>query len=388
MKRKVNLGILGCGSIFRSMHLPSLLKLADKFNIVSVYDNDSRALKLALRSLPRGLNLRFSAGPEEILSDTSIAAIAVLTSTSAHVKYTLQALKNKKHVFLEKPAAVLPRDVKRIIAAEKKYRRYVQVGMVLRYSSFYKEICRIVDSGKYGKVLWMNWLETRPFDPMLWRYINSKTEGDAIIHDKAVHQINLFNRFAGSKPAEAAAFGGQYLINPRTYTRVRAFRNVVKLKGDSNDNLMAIIKYKNGVKASITVSYVSPHARESRWIIQLEKAKIVAHFETFARAGKRSKHKWKGNPSSIYIFADNRKYPVAWKYPMSYPPDDANLAFYDEYPDEPMHPGSGGQWKEFYETVTRGVKPESSTNVALEDIIVAKAIDDAIKKKKVIKISS
>ena len=71
---------------------------------------------------------------------------------------------------------------------------------------------------------------------------------------------------------------------------------------------------------------------------------------------------------------------------MSYPPDDTNLAFYDEYPDEPMHPGSGGQWKEFYETVTRGVKPESSTAVALEDIIVAKAIDDAIKKKIVIKI--
>jgi len=386
MKKKVNLGILGCGSIFRSMHLPSLLNLADRYNIISLYDTDSRAIKLARTSLPAKLNVKFTKTPEEILKDPAIDAIAVLTSTSAHVKYTLQALKHGKYVFLEKPAAVLPADVKRIIAAEKKYRRFVQVGMVLRYSSFYKELCRIIDSGKYGKVLWMNWLETRPFDPMIWRYIDSAKEGDAIIHDKAVHQINLFNRFAGAKPAETAAFGGQYLINPRTYSKVRAFRNEVKLKGDSNDNLMAIIKYKNGVKASITVSYVSPHARESRWIIQLEKAKIVAHFETFAMANKNSKRKWKGNPSSIYIFADNKKYPVAWRYPMSYPPDDTNLAFYDEYPDEPMHPGSGGQWKEFYETVTRGVKPESSTAVALEDIIVAKAIDDAIKKKKVIKI--
>jgi len=386
MKKKVNLGILGCGSIFRSMHLPSLLNLADRYNIISLYDTDSRAIKLARTSLPARLNVKFTKTPEEILKDPAIDAIAVLTSTSAHVKYTLQALKYGKHVFLEKPAAVLPADVKRIIAAEKKYRRFVQVGMVLRYSSFYKELCRIIDSGKYGKVLWMNWLETRPFDPMIWRYIDSAKEGDAIIHDKAVHQINLFNRFAGAKPAETAAFGGQYLINPRTYSKVRAFRNEVELKGDSNDNLMAIIKYKNGVKASITVSYVSPHARESRWIIQLEKAKIVAHFETFAMANKNSKRKWKGNPSSIYIFADNKKYPVAWRYPMSYPPDDTNLAFYDEYPDEPMHPGSGGQWKEFYETVTRGVKPESSTAVALEDIIVAKAIDDAIKKKIVIKI--
>lgn len=386
MNRKVNLGILGCGSVFRSMHLPSLLNLGSKYNITSVFDTDSKAIRLTKKLLPHHLKVKFAINADEVIKGPSINAVAVLTSTSVHVKYTLDALRSGKYVFLEKPAAVLPKDVKRIIAAEKKYRRYVQVGMVLRYSSFYKELCRIIDSGKYGKVLWMNWLETRPFDPYIWRYNNTAVNGDAIIHDKAVHQINLFNRFAGAKPAEAAAFGGQYLINPKTFSKVRAFSSEVMLKGESNDNLMALIKYKNGVKASLTVSYVSPHARESRWIIQLEKAKIVAHFETFVKANSPSKRKWKGNPSSIYLFADDKKLPVVWKYPMSYPPGDSNLAFYDEYKDEHMHPGSGAQWKAFYRTVTGNAKPESNTKVALEDIIVAKAIGDAIKKKKVIKI--
>lgn len=387
MKKLINLGILGCGSVFRSMHLPSLLNQKDKYKIRAVYDTDNKAIKLTQRVLAGKIDLNIADCAEQIFKDPAIEAVAVLTGTSAHVKYTLQALKHRKYVFLEKPAAVLPKDVKRIIAAEKKYGRYVQVGMVLRYSSFYKELCRIIDSEKYGRVLWMNWLETRPFDPMIWRYSNTALNGDAIIHDKAVHQINLFNRFAGAKPVETAAFGGQYLINPKTFSKVRAFRNEVKLKGDSNDNLMAIIKYKNGVKASITVSYVSPHARESRWIIQLEKAKIIAHFETFVSANSASKRKWEGNPSSIYVFSDNKKYPVVWKYPMSYPPDENNLVFYDEYKDEPMHPGSGAQWKAFYETVTKNIKPESSTKVALDDIIVAKAIDEAIKMKKVIRIS-
>ena len=387
MLKKVNLGIIGCGSVFRQMHLPSLLSLGSKSRIISVYDTNSKAMSLTKKLLPHNLKIKFAANADEVIKDPSVNAVAVLTSTSVHVKYTLDALRSGKCVFLEKPAAVLPKDVKRIIAAEKKYRRYVQVGMVLRYSSFYNELCRIIDSGKYGKVLWMNWLETRPFDPYIWRYNNTSLNGDAIIHDKAVHQINLFNRFAGAKPAEAAAFGGQYLINPKTYSRVRAFSGEVMLKGESNDNLMALIKYKNGVKASLTVSYVSPHARESRWIIQLEKAKIVAHFETFVKANSASKRKWKGNPSSIYLFADDKKLPVVWKYPMSYPPVDSNLAFYDEYKDEHMHPGSGAQWKAFYRTVTGNAKPESNTKVALEDIIVAKAIDDAIKKKRVIRIS-
>ncbi len=385
MKTRINLGIFGCGAVSRLMHLPALLNNKHKFNIVSLYDINENALKLTAK-LFANENLNFVKLPSEILSNPKIDSVAVLTSTSSHLRYTLTALQNKKHVFLEKPAAVLPKDVEKIIKYEKKYKRYCQVGMVLRYSSFYRELQKIIGSGKYGKVLWMNWLETRPFDPMLWRYNNTAINGDAIIHDKAVHQINLFNQFAGSKPIEVSAMGGQYLINPNTFSKVRAFSREVMLKGESNDNIMALIKYKNGVKASLTVSYVSPHARESRWVIQLEKAKIVAHVETLVSPNKNSKRRWKGNPSSIYLFKDDNKYPVVWKYPMSYPPTDKNLVFYDEYKDEPLHPGSGAQWDAFYNTVTKNVKPESNTAIALQDIIVAKAIDDSIKKKKVIDI--
>jgi len=388
MKNKVNLGVLGCGAIFRKMHLPSLFSLRNKFNIVSVFDNNAEAIKLTAAEKESRMINSYASSADDILRSPVIDAIAVITSTEAHLKYTLKALNNGKHVFLEKPAAVLPSEVKKIIAAEKKNKKYVQVGMVLRYSSFYKELCRISDSKKYGKLLWMNWLETRPFDPYIWRYIDTKRNGDAIIHDKAVHQINLFNRFAGAKPARVAAFGGQYLINPKKYSKVRAFSTEVMLKGDSNDNLMSIIEYKNGVKASITISYVSPHSRESRWILQFEKAKIVAHFETFVSPNNPSKRKWSGHPSSIYIFKDNNKLPVPWRYPMSYPPDERNLEFYDEYKNEPMHPGSQAQWKEFYNTVIKNTKPESNTSIALEDIIVAKAMDDSIKKGKIISLTS
>ncbi len=384
MKKRVNLGIIGCGTVFRLMHLPALLRHKDKFNIVSVYDINKNALKFTKKLFSMNVSCIYAKCPSEIFSNPNIDAIAVLTSTSSHLEFTLSALQSRKHVFLEKPAAVLPKDVVKIIKFEKKYNRFCQIGMVLRYSSFYRELQKIIYSGKYGKVLWMNWLETRPFDPMMWRYNSTAINGDAIIHDKAVHQINLFNQFADSKPSEVSAMGGQYLINPKTYNKVRAFNREVKLKGESNDNLMALIKYKNGAKASLTVSYVSPHARESRWVIQLEKAKIVAHFETFVYPNECSKRKWKGNPSSIYLFKDNYKYPVVWKYPMSYPPSDKNLVFYDEYKDEPLHPGSGAQWEAFYKTVVNNIKPESNTQIALQDIIVAKAIDDSIKKKKVI----
>ncbi|MBZ0203018.1 MAG: Gfo/Idh/MocA family oxidoreductase [Ignavibacteria bacterium] len=387
MKKTLNLCIIGAGAVFRLMHLPALLNLNDKFRIKSVYDPDPKALSKTAKVLSRRTkDPMFTACPAEILSDEGIDAVAVLTPTSAHFRYTIDSLKKRKHVFLEKPAAVNLQDVKKIITAERKYRRFVQVGMVLRYSSFYLELKKLIDSGKYGKVLWMNWLETRPFDPMLWRYNNTKLNGDAIIHDKAIHQINLFNDFAGAKPKCVLASGGQYLLSGSRYSKVRAFSSEVKLKGESCDHLMAIIEYKNKVKASLTVSYVSPHARESRWIIQLESAKIVAHFETFVSRSPGTKHKWNGNPSCIYLFKDNRNQEIPWKHPMSYPPQDKNLVFYDEYKNEPLHPGSTAQWIAFYDSIINNRKPVCNTALALEDIAAANAIASSIKKGKVIRL--
>ncbi len=387
MKKALNIGIIGTGAVLRLMHLPALLRLNDKFRIISVYDSDPKAVgRIADMLHLKSRDPFFADSPDDVISNKEIDAIAVLTPTSTHSKYTVDSLNESKHVFLEKPAAIYQGDLKKIITAERRNRKFVQVGMVLRYSSFYLELKKLIKSGKYGKVLWMNWLETRPFDPMLWRYNNTKNSGDAIIHDKAIHQINLFNDFAGAKPELVMASGGQYLLSSRRRTAVRAFSSEVMLKGESCDHLMAIIEYRNKVKASLTVSYVSPHARESRWIIQLEKAKIVAHFETFVSRSYGKKHGWKGNPSCIYLFKDDRKHKIPWKYPMSYPPGDKNLVFYDEYRNEPLHPGSTAQWKAFYDSITNNRKPACNTKVALEDIVVANAIDDSIKMKKVIRL--
>lgn len=386
MHKPVNIGIIGAGAVSRLMHLPALLKMKKKFNVSAVCDTDTEQLVRTVNGLPIGNKTFLTANPAAVYSNKEIEAVAVLTPTSSHIDLTLKSLAGKKHVFLEKPAAVFSKDVKKIIAAEKKAKRYVQVGMVLRYSAFYRELMKIISSGKYGRVMWMNWLETRPFDPMMWRYNDTDKNGDAIIHDKAVHQVNLFNAFADSKPSMVSAFGGQYLINNKTFSKVRAFTKEVQLKGESCDHLMALIQYKNGVKASLTVSYVSSQARESRWIIQCEKAKIAAHFETFVSPNKSTRRKWKGHPSCIYVFKDDKSLEIPWRYPMSYPPSDKNLVFYDEYKNEPLHPGSSAQWLAFYDVVTKNKKPFCNTGIALEDTVIAEAISKSIKQKRTVKL--
>ena len=377
--KKLNIGIIGCGAIFRLMHFHVLKKMKNKFTISSVYDINKEAIKNS------GIkNVNLSKDVKSILRDPEIDAVFILTPISTHVKYTIDALSNNKHVFLEKPAALSIKEIDLMIKVSNKYRRYVQVGMVLRHSNWFLKLKKIIDLNKYGKVLWMHWLETRPLDPMNWRYDSANNNGDAVINDKAVHQINLFNAIAGAKPKSVAAFAGQYLLNKSKSKKLRAFNGEVFLSGDSNDHLMSIIEYENGVKADLLISYVSPYARESRWVIQLEKAKIVTHFETFVKGKKDKLFQWGTNPSSIYIFKDDNKYSVPWKIPMSYPPSTDNLAFYDENKNDPLHPGSTRQLNEFYNCVTKGVKPVCSLELARKDTEVTEALERSIKYSKIV----
>lgn len=380
---KINLGIIGAGAIFRLMHLPALKKLEKKFNIIKIYDIDRVAYVSAAENMIK-LNYSFDKkiwadNPEEIFADDKIEAVVILTGINSHTAYTLKALNNGKHVFLEKPAALRVNEIQKMDSLARKKKKFVQVGMILRNSKWYNKLRQIVDSGKFGKVLWMHWLETRPFDPMNWRYDAKKKNGDAIIHDKAIHQVNLFNALSGSAPKRVMAMGGQYMLSSTKARKLRSFDKEVPLKGDSNDHLMALIEYKNGVKADLLISYVSAHARESRWVIQLEKAKIVTHFETFVNGNKKGRFGRGKNPSSIYLFKDDNSFVVPWRIPMSYPPTEKNLVFYDEYPNDPLHPGATTQWNEFYRCITNCVEPECSLRLAAEDTKVVEKIFRSIK---------
>lgn len=389
MTKKISLGIIGCGVIFRLMHLPVLKKMENRFHIAGIFDTDPNAYSKAKTSMKK-LRFRFDdrifvKNADDILRNNSTNAVVILTGINSHLEYTLSSLNAGKNVFLEKPAALKVKEIQKMIELSKKKNKIVQVGMVLRHSRWFESLKKIIDSKKYGRVLWMHWLETRPFDPMNWRYNSKNKNGDAIIHDKAIHQINLFNSISGAKPESVFGMAGQYMLSDSHSKKLRCFNREAQLKGDSNDHLMTIVKYKNGVKADLLISYVSPHARESRWVIQLEKAKIITHFETFAK-GSLGRFEWGRNPSATYLFKDNYSYSVSWKIPMSYPPSGDNLVFYDEYRNDPLHPGAVKQWEEFYESVTHNIKPKTDLNLALEDTKVVEAIDRSVKTQKVITI--
>jgi len=91
-------------------------------------------------------------------------------------------------------------DIKRIMAAEKRNPgRVLKIGFNHRYHYGIMEAKKIIESGKYGKILWMRGVYGKAEgsgNPNEWR-LDPDVSGGGILFDQGIHMLDLFRHFAG-----------------------------------------------------------------------------------------------------------------------------------------------------------------------------------------------
>ena len=91
----VKIGILGCGGIAHSKHLPELQKI-EGVEIIGFYDPiKSRAQECAEKF---GNHAKVYETAGELLADPGIDAVHISTPNNTHAELAVQALENPKHV--------------------------------------------------------------------------------------------------------------------------------------------------------------------------------------------------------------------------------------------------------------------------------------------------
>lgn len=136
-----------------------------------------------------------------------------------------EAIKQNKHVFMEKPVATDPAGIKRVLetAEQAKAKKLnVVVGLQRRYQRSYLELYKRLQDGMIGDILsmqvWWNQgaLWVRPRKPEYsemeyqmhnWYYFNWLC-GDHIV-EQHIHNIDVGNWFKGATPATAVGMGGR-----------------------------------------------------------------------------------------------------------------------------------------------------------------------------------
>src|SRR5688572_331961 len=147
-----------------------------------------------------------------------------------------EAIKQGKHVFMEKPVATDPAGVKKVldVAAEaKKKKLNVIVGLQRHYQNSYRELYKRVQDGMIGDItsgqVWWNndgvWVKMREsgqtemeYQMRNWYYFNWLC-GDHIT-EQHIHNIDVMNWFKGAYPVKAQGMGGRQVRTGKEFGEI------------------------------------------------------------------------------------------------------------------------------------------------------------------------
>ena len=131
---------------------------------------------------------------------SGVDAVFVCTPNRFIPDVVCAALEAGKHVFCEKPPGRTIADIERIMETEKRYPGQVlKVGFNHRYHYGIMEAKKVIESGKYGKILWIRGTYGKAQGsgrPDEWRD-NPDLAGGGILFDQGIHMLDLFRHFAG-----------------------------------------------------------------------------------------------------------------------------------------------------------------------------------------------
>ena len=271
---KIRVGVIGVGA-FGEVHVATYQSLPE-VEIVAISDSRPERLKeVGEKYHIKGRHLDC----RELCARQDIELISVVTQESAHLAPVLAAVKERKHVILEKPIATSVEDGEQMIAAATKAGVFLMVGHILRFENKYATVKHWISEGRLGKVVSMHARRNRP--KKLYKIYGDRIHGILV---NSIHDIDVCLWYAGAPVA-----------------KVRAFTRNIQGGGNPDVN-WSFIEFSNGAVACI----------ESHWLIPDES--LIVTNDALQVIGTRAVADLHLIPSELALWSDERSEPVNVSY--------------------------------------------------------------------------
>jgi len=356
---KVKYGVIGCAGRMGMAHLLFLNNIvADRVRVAALCDLNLDQAGACADLFPH--EVRVFDDYRRLLEIDEIDAVLISTPNHTHKQIAVDAFAAGKHVFCEKPLANTLVDCDEIIAAADRSGKFLQVGLVYRYSPLYKRMRELIESGEIGPVHMMWCKELLGSFYGQWRFKRSLS-GGAIV-EKNCHHFDIFNWMIGARPEKVCAFGGQNVIK-----RGRAVEAIVMDSGDRNtiddseiiDNAFVIIEYENGARAELSLCFFSPYGND----LEIGAVGETGKLESWVKAHRI--HLWRN--------ADEGRMEVV--------EPETDVAQYGVF-----HTGAYRQHIDFADCILSGSPPFCDGEIGRESIVIALAAQKSISEQRIVRI--
>lgn len=221
----IRVGMIGMGN--RGTTLQRQVLEQPNAPILAICDIDANKRDAAL-SRASQFNPKAYSDYRELLERADIDAVHIATPCYLHAEMAAAALKAGKWVYCEKPLGITPEQVGMVLKAQRESKTFLQIGQQLRYFPAVREVIRQLHE---VKVLGRSFVikaqrHGTPAKPGTQRpdgrneerlrpawYDDVITSGDLIV-ENAIHNIDVCNWMAGSRPVSAYGHGKKYLPEP------------------------------------------------------------------------------------------------------------------------------------------------------------------------------
>jgi myo-inositol 2-dehydrogenase/D-chiro-inositol 1-dehydrogenase len=206
MPARIGLGLIGCGGIARSAHLPAMAQLVEHVELRATADVDAGASAAAAA----GWGAASFTDYREVLAHPGVMAVVIATPEYAHAEQVEAAAAAGKHVLCEKPIAPSLAEADRMISACARAGVQLLIGHSRRHTRRYQEVRAAVDRGDIGDVRLFRENERRSrgmpqvwWTPRHWTG-NPQVSGGAPMMN-AIHEADLMRWFVGAEARSVTA---------------------------------------------------------------------------------------------------------------------------------------------------------------------------------------
>lgn len=209
-KKVYKIAIIGAGIRGANVYGEIIKSMPEMFEITAVCDRDQARLNSAGK--------RFKIEKESLFCDEEhffehrrADVLIIATQDAEHFRQCKKAFELGYDVLLEKPISDRKEECEELIKTQSKYGNKVLVCHVLRYSAGYQRVAEIINQGKIGRLVAIDWIEYVGYLRQAHSYVRGNWRNDEsatpMILAKSCHDLDLIQRFAGAKCKTVSSVG-------------------------------------------------------------------------------------------------------------------------------------------------------------------------------------
>ena len=209
--KKTKVVLVGTGSRGSSSWGKELVgPYGEYVTLVGLCDSNSKRVEVAKEIIGTKAMTYHSTDFDRMIQEQKPDVVIVTTIDSFHVDYIVRAMELGCDVISEKPIATEADQCQRILDAEKRTGKKVNVGFNVRFMNESMEMKRMISSGELGKIIsidYQEYLDLQHGASYFRRWHGKiKYSGSLLVH-KSSHHFDLVNWLLDAEPTEVQAMG-------------------------------------------------------------------------------------------------------------------------------------------------------------------------------------